>query len=360
MAVVRRADLSKEQRAVLDRILLAWTVADPPTWPVYQWLEREIERDYGFDPASVLRSLPAHLIQLDRYRDPNPDDRLTLTVAGIACCEGLPRNAYLSLFLRTLAWCIHHYDVGVSLATPHHAERISVTSDLAREQWRASGADDSPLIVARAGAMLHTEQGIWDQFGSNDSEPPQWTAVLAPRIKRYRNVADIDDYLARSDPGGDLATPTAPDVAGPVSSPFDTGEYARSWDVFISHASEDKLPFVADLAAALKEAQLRVWYDAFTLTVGDSLRKSIDHGLAQSRYGVVVLSHNFFAKGWPQAELDGLYAREVAGKKIILPVWHGLSASEVRNYSPLLADLVASDSSHGIERVVNELIKAMV
>lgn len=86
-----------------------------------------------------------------------------------------------------------------------------------------------------------------------------------------------------------------------------------SWDAFVSHASEDKEPFVRALADALRTRDLRIWYDDFTLTVGDSLRRSIDRGLAHSRFGVVVLSPTFFGKEWPQKELDGLVAREVDG-----------------------------------------------
>lgn len=131
------------------------------------------------------------------------------------------------------------------------------------------------------------------------------------------------------------------------------------WDVFISHASEDK-PFVGKLASALKQKGLQVWYDEFTLTVGDSLRRSIEQGLVRSRYGVVVLSPNFFAKEWPQWELDGLAALEIpSGRKVILPVWHNITANEIRKYSPLLADRIAVSSNRGLTRVVTELLRAM-
>lgn len=130
----------------------------------------------------------------------------------------------------------------------------------------------------------------------------------------------------------------------------------HSWDVFISHASEDKDTFAQPLAEALRDRGIRVWFDAFSLTVGDSLRRSIDGGLAQSRFGIVVLSDAFFRKRWPQLELDGLVARETAGVKIILPVWHGVTEETIRSYSPLLADRVAVSSRLGLERVVAELL----
>lgn len=133
----------------------------------------------------------------------------------------------------------------------------------------------------------------------------------------------------------------------------------KEWDVFISHASEDKEEFARPLADALKRLGLRVWFDEATLKVGDSLRRAVDHGLANSRYGIVVLSHSFFNKKWPQDELDGLVASEVGGLKVILPVWHKITADEVRRYSPMLAGRLATSSDAGLEVVVSHLRVAM-
>jgi len=132
-----------------------------------------------------------------------------------------------------------------------------------------------------------------------------------------------------------------------------------TWDVFVSHASEDKESFALPLAEALRAQGLKVWFDAFTLTVGDSLRRSIDRGLAQSRFGIVILSEAFFRKHWPQLELDGLVARESAGVKVILPVWHGVNEHSIRLHSPLLADRVAVSSASGLEHVVAQLMQAI-
>src|SRR5580693_1169879 len=143
---------------------------------------------------------------------------------------------------------------------------------------------------------------------------------------------------------------------------WDRGEWeegSMNWDAFISHASEDKEDFVRALAAKLREEGLRIWYDEFTLTVGDSLRRSIDRGLANSRFGIVVISRSFLQKEWPQKELDGLVAREIGGVKVILPVWHNISAAEVLSYSPLLADRLAASSNEGLEQVAKKLFEAM-
>jgi predicted RNA-binding Zn-ribbon protein involved in translation (DUF1610 family) len=115
----------------------------------------------------------------------------------------------------------------------------------------------------------------------------------------------------------------------------------KEWDVFISHASEDKDDFVRPLAEALRSLGVSVWYDEFSLRLGDSLRESIDKGIAHSRRGVVMLSRAFFAKRWPQEELNGLWAREVEEGSIILPVWLDVTKADVTAVSPMLANRVA-------------------
>ena len=135
-------------------------------------------------------------------------------------------------------------------------------------------------------------------------------------------------------------------------APFD-------FDVFLSHASEDKDAFVRPLAAALQAAGLRVWYDEWALALGDRLRRKIDEGLKRSRFGVVVLSRSFFAKNWPQQELDGLAALESAGADRILPIWHEVTQQAVANFSPQLADRLAVASDQGIDHVVTEIRRAV-
>jgi TIR domain len=114
-----------------------------------------------------------------------------------------------------------------------------------------------------------------------------------------------------------------------------------AWDAFISHASEDKAGFVRLLAQALASLGAKIWYDEFSLNLGDSLSQSIDRGLARSRFGIVVLSRAFMSKPWSQHELRGLVTREIEGKSRILPIWHGVGLAEVSDFSPSLADKLA-------------------
>jgi signal transduction histidine kinase len=133
----------------------------------------------------------------------------------------------------------------------------------------------------------------------------------------------------------------------------------KKWDVFISHASEDKGGFVRPLARALSQLGVKVWYDEFSLEVGDSLSRSIDEGLAGSRYGIVVISPSFMQKRWPERELRGLVQREVlAEEKLILPIWFGVTQQEVVNFSPPLADAFALDAIQmDAEQIALSLLK---
>lgn len=115
----------------------------------------------------------------------------------------------------------------------------------------------------------------------------------------------------------------------------------KEWDVFISHASEDKDTFVRPLAQALDQLGVKVWYDEFTLRLGDSLSSSIDKGLARSRFGLVVISESFIGKKWTERELQGLVAGTIAGETTILPIWLGVSHQTVYEFSPPLADTIA-------------------
>lgn len=112
----------------------------------------------------------------------------------------------------------------------------------------------------------------------------------------------------------------------------------ESYDAFISHASEDKATFVDELVKALKALNVNVWYDKDCIGWGDSLRQSIENGLQQSKYAIVVLSPHYFKKYWTNQELNGIFSKESSIGKCILPIWHNISSDEVGNFSPILKD----------------------
>lgn len=147
---------------------------------------------------------------------------------------------------------------------------------------------------------------------------------------------------------------SAPSLLRERPPAVEVGEDA--YDVFISHASEDKDSIVRSLANELVDQRLKVWYDEFSLRIGDSLRQKIDRGLARSRVGLVVLSPAFIGKGWTNYELDGIVTRTVSGEQILLPIWHNITKQQVIDFSPSLADKVArSTATHTVAEIAEEI-----
>lgn len=133
-----------------------------------------------------------------------------------------------------------------------------------------------------------------------------------------------------------------------------------NYDVFISYAHEDKENLVTSLARLLHDIGVTVWYDEFSLKVGDSLSRTIDRGLSASRYGIIVVSKHFINKPWPEYELRGLVSKEIGRDKVILPVWHNVTREEVLNFSPPLADKLALDTNRlSLEQIAVSLLEVI-
>ena len=128
------------------------------------------------------------------------------------------------------------------------------------------------------------------------------------------------------------------------------------YDVFISHASEDKIPFVNYLVEALQDAGISVWYDAISMEWGKSLREQIDNGIKRSKYAILVLSKNFFSKKWTNRELDGILAKEEITGSVPLPIWYDITYEEVFEFSPTLSGLYSlSTDKYSIEDICRSL-----
>ena len=220
------------------------------------------------------------------------------------------------------------------------ARRGGIQGDLTLMARRTSFRDLTPVLHHLAHAVNHLKSEVCDRYE-------------AEAITLTYQAARGGGSSGSGERGEVLVSETLETNSQQVAS------VGRGWDAFISYASEDKIDFALPLAEALRAAGLAIWFDDFELKVGDSLRRSIDRGLAQSRYGIVILSPEFFAKDWPQRELDGLVAKETGLDKVIIPVWHRIDIDDVRRFSPILADRVAAKSSDDMNRVVEKIISAI-
>lgn len=157
------------------------------------------------------------------------------------------------------------------------------------------------------------------------------------------------------------------DLAGSVEirqpvEPDDDHLGGQTWDVFLSHASEDKAAIAIPLRDALVARGVTVWLDKTEMKIGSSLRRKIDEGIRSSRFGVVILSKDFLAKGWTNHELDGLVANGISeNRQALLPIWHGLTHADVRQYSPSLSDKVALDTaSYTVDEISDQIAEVVL
>ena len=171
--------------------------------------------------------------------------------------------------------------------------------------------------------------------------------ITVPNSGHWYLTIDLGGYAGKVKHSARVLSGILPAAREPLPLAQETNLYVdntdlnKEYDVFISHASEDKDSVVRPLAIALKNKGVNVWYDEFELKIGDSLRRKIDHGLSKSKFGIVVISRSFIKKGWTNYELDGLMTKAISGQQILLPIWHDITKQEVIDYSPSLADKVA-------------------
>jgi hypothetical protein len=67
-------------------------------------------------------------------------------------------------------------------------------------------------------------------------------------------------------------------------------------------------------------------------------------------------------KNWPANELDGLVMKSMSGggEGTILPVWHNVTAEQVRGYSLTLADSVALNTGqYSVEEIAAKIVSVV-
>jgi|GEM_PF-297638 hypothetical protein len=217
--------------------------------------------------------------------------------------------------------------------------------EIARIQKNAA---DLEKRIASKTKELHTATQRLDREQAKQeralrNEDLRHERALTQEVRKRRHLENVQRTLALQFPDYEI--------------PSEDVEY----DIFISHAWEDKEDFVEPLVEILSDMGFRVWYDAIVLKVGDGLRESIDKGITNSKYALIVLSPHFFEKAWTKRELAGLTAKEIAGReKVILPVWHNVGQAEVLEHSPTIAEKVALNTADmSIEEIAEGLAEVL-
>jgi len=118
------------------------------------------------------------------------------------------------------------------------------------------------------------------------------------------------------------------------------------YDVFISHANIDKIDYVNELKQSLDKLRINIFYDKDTLEWGDKWKDKILEGVAKAEFAIIVISENFFDREWTEKELNEFLSRQNAnGQKIILPILHNITSTQLKDKYPAVADIQALNSS---------------
>ena len=134
----------------------------------------------------------------------------------------------------------------------------------------------------------------------------------------------------------------------------------EAWDVFICHASEDKLDIARPLHAHLESSGIRCWLDEAEIAWGESIVSKIQEGIARARFVLVILSPTFLSKPWAQKELRASLAIEIATERnIVLPLLVG-DPEVLLSSSPFLKDkryLEWDGDPKSVERELRTLVR---
>lgn len=381
--------------------LIYATFAAVADWPTFQYVSSSIWDEVGIEGRKIYYALSASgcvvpAVSPERGFNLRNDTRIQVSLSGMMYLPSASQDLLDFLAI------VRHVGGRASAFRPSNptlVEDLSIGDDELREALRLEPGD--PRLLRQCMLIRDQAPYLRTSFSGPDPQNGLWNfTVDIERARRFESVHTIPEFLAVegairtegsrpwSGPIGDVAS-EADDLDGlvidqapipaahhpgpstgsdgakaernePVGRVATSNVQVEGHDVFISHASEDKASVARQLANRLRDLGYRVWYDEFELKVGMSLRRSIDKGLVGSRFGIVILSPAFFAKEWPQRELDGLVAQETAGKPDrILPVWHEVDREAVARYSPTLADRVAAITTDGLDTVVEELVEAI-
>lgn len=133
----------------------------------------------------------------------------------------------------------------------------------------------------------------------------------------------------------------------------------RRFDFFVSHAGEDA-ELARAIASELEQRGFGVWIDNNELSLGDQLVNRLNAGLAESRFGIVLISQAFLAKPWTDAELAALQHRSiVSGQKTVLPILHGVAHRELAEKHPLLANTISAEYRGNLLEIVDQIVRAI-
>jgi len=139
---------------------------------------------------------------------------------------------------------------------------------------------------------------------------------------------------------------------------------ALGWDAFLSYAREDELAFAHPVYLALTGLGVRIWFDQERLLLGMQIKDRIEHGVAASRFGIALLTPQYFRETKQEStlyELELFLSREERdGQRFLLPIicQHVDFAKIDRKYA-VLKDRVFANWAKGPQVVLDAILHSV-
>lgn len=227
---------------------------DGGQWPEYGYVDKMLDRR-GLEAREVLPTLPASLMRPDPARPSfflQPHDEVSLTIAGIAHCDG--SEADIELFMRALRFFVEvekQFEPPPTGGGPLQSGSQELMAELGM----------SPAEAARVYELMTREVGL---LGGGGGGPDDWSFELRAEIRRFRGVETFADYLDRR-----IVPPIHPGL--PVSAVIERLEPV------VSAFAEELMP---------RNPVARVWW----LIREDALLTTIVGGIAVTLIGAVLIA----------------------------------------------------------------------
>ncbi|MBH3341500.1 toll/interleukin-1 receptor domain-containing protein [Pseudomonas mendocina] len=130
----------------------------------------------------------------------------------------------------------------------------------------------------------------------------------------------------------------------------------KEYDSFLSYARIDGAQVAGELRAYLEELGVAVWFDEVAIVPGRSQSLQMDAGLRKARTGIALLTPAYLTgRFWTERELGALL-----NKSTLIPVLHGVTFEDVKQYSGILPDLAGFTTTHDSVADIAEKIAAAV
>ncbi len=243
-------------------------------WPTVGEVARHVDRLHGIDLETAVREIPPWLLYGVRpERLPADNQPFGLTVAGATSVRGADDE--VQAFVRAVRYAAEVDRTWQPPAADPDA-LPTLTPDLLASAVPLPAAGRSE-VLRRVGALLLVEHWGW----SSASGSPNWSFTFDRRVRRFRDVTDVTDYLSRAYPDQQTSARQRPDLpaADPEQRHAMTGDRRK---VFLVHGRDNAAR--TDMVALLRALDLRVvsWREAAaragggTPYTGDVVRAGMD------------------------------------------------------------------------------------